>query len=236
MECFEMTSEQKSFWLKAALGALVIGVVYYFSASYLKEYLSPAEVLEYIEASGPLAPLVFIAAYGFLPIMPASAMTIAGGALFGPVYGTIYSLIGATIAMSYPFWITRWFGRKPLDYMLARTGDFEQKFEKFQCNVDRQGWKYVAFTRLVPFFPFALLNYFFGLTRISFWKYLVTSTIFIIPGCLTYVYIGHVGIEAASGSSGVYWKVALAFTGIALLALVPKLISRLRKKKDEDTC
>lgn len=210
---------------------LLLGLGYYFGASYLEKYISVTDVLEYIEGAGPLAPLVFIIAYAFLPVLPASALTVAGGAMFGPVWGCIYSLCGATIAMIYPFWITRWLGKKPLQYLLSKTGNFESRFEKFQCNVENQGWKYVMFTRLVPLFPFALQNYFYGLTRISFWKYLIASVIFIIPAAATYTYIGYAGSEAAIGAEGLYFKVAIALCALGLLAFIPKLISKIKGEK-----
>lgn len=225
----------RAFWLKVAGIAIGLGLLYWFGVTYIKQFITMDDVLAYVEQSGPLAPLVFIIAYGFLPVLPATALTLAAGAVFGPYWGTVYSLFGATIAMSYPFWLTRWFGRKPLEIVLSKTGSFEGKFEKFQCNVEKQGWKYVAFTRLVPLFPFTLLNYFFGLTRISFWKYLVTSFFFIIPGTATYVYVGYAGREAATGSQYLYVKILLAFLALALLASIPKIYAYLKGKKKEDT-
>ena len=230
-----------SFWIKALVIMLLLGLGYWFGISYLERYVTIDDVLTYIKQSGPLAPLVFIIAYGCLPLIPATALTIASGALFGPFWGTVYSLAGATIAMSYPFWLTRWFGKKPLDLILRHTGSFEGRFEKFQCKVEKEGWKYVAFTRLVPLFPFTLLNYFFGLTRIAFWKYLLTSVIFIIPATATYVYLGYAGREAAVGSGGLIWKIVIALAILCTLAGVPKLLEYLKKKgsggkNDDEGC
>lgn len=230
------TSSKFSFWIKLGLVVVLAGLTYYFGSSYLSQYITLDDVLKFIESSGVYAPLTFIVAYGFLPIIPATALTIASGALFGPFWGTVYSICGATVAMTYPFWITRYFGKKPLKLVLSNSGGFEEKFEKFQCNVEKDGWKYVAFTRLVPLFPFTFLNYFFGLTRISFWQYLLTSIVFITPAAATYVYIGFAGREAAQGAEGLYLKVGIALACLAVLALVPKLISYLRGDKKDNGC
>ncbi|MBZ0185931.1 MAG: TVP38/TMEM64 family protein [Candidatus Obscuribacterales bacterium] len=224
------------FWIKAGLIALAVIGAYLVGTLYLRQFISLADVQDYIESFGPLAPLVFIAIYAFAPLFPASAMTIASGVLFGPFWGLLYAWIGACISMTYPFWLTKYFGRKPFEKLLSRMGGFEKKIEKWECNVEKQGWKFVAFCRLMPIFSFTMLNYLFGLTRISFRSYFLTSMVFIIPGTAIYAYAGYAGREAAAGASGLYLKLSLAIVLLASLALIPRLIRLWRKDKSDSGC
>lgn len=82
-------------------------------------------------------------------------------------------------------------------------------------GVEAEGWRFVAFTRLVPLFPFNLLNYVLGLTRIPFLQYLVASYVFMLPGAVTYTYLGYAGREAMVGGEGLIQKGLIA---LALLA------------------
>lgn len=224
------------FWLKAGLIVLLAAGAYLIGASYLRQFVSLSDVQDYIESYGPLAPLVFIAIYAFAPLFPASAMTVLSGVLFGPFWGLLYSLIGACLSMTYPFWLTRYLGQKPFEKLLSRSGGLEDRVERFQCNVEKQGWKFVAFCRLMPILSFTMLNYLFGLTRISFRSYFLASMVFIIPGTAVYAYAGFAGREAAAGASGLYLKLSLAVVALALLALLPRLIRLIRKDKGDTGC
>jgi rhodanese-related sulfurtransferase len=88
----------------------------------------------------------------------------------------------------------------------------------------------VAFVRLVPLFPFNLLNYALGLTRIKLSHYIITSYLCMLPGALAYTYLGYVGREAAAGGDGLIQKGMLGLALLALVAFLPRLINRLRQK------
>jgi uncharacterized membrane protein YdjX (TVP38/TMEM64 family) len=84
----------------------------------------------------------------------------------------------------------------------------------------------VAFVRLVPVFPFNLLNYALGLTRIALTEYIIASAVCMLPGAFAYTYLGYAGREAAAHGAGAIRNVALAIGLLAAAALMPRLVRR----------
>ena len=95
-------------------------------------------------------------------------------------------------------------------------------------GVEEEGWRFVAFVRLVPFFPFNLVNYAFGLTQIRIREYVAASFVCMAPGALAYTWLGYAGQEAASGQSAAIREGLLALALLAAVALLPRLIRRLK--------
>ncbi|HHT9145857.1 MAG TPA: VTT domain-containing protein [Candidatus Wunengus sp. YC61] len=156
--------------------------------------------------------------------MPGSVLTIAGGVLFGPVWGTFYNLTGATIGATMAFLIARYLAS---DLVSRKTGG---RLRQLVEGVEAEGWRFVAFVRLVPLFPFSLLNYALGLTRIRLFHYVVTSYICMLPGAMAYTYLGYAGRNAVAGGEGTIQKVLLGLGLLAFVSFLPRLIKRLRKK------
>lgn len=163
---------------------------------------------------GPWSPLAFILASSLAPILfiPGTVMTVIGGFIFGLPWGFVYSLIGNVIGASLAFLIARYIAH---DWAEKRSHEL---LVKVQNSIEKDGWRYVAFTRLVPIFPYSILNYVFGLTRISLLTFALTSFLCLIPGTLVYSYIGYVGHEAASGSKDLLLQVSIALALILLLS------------------
>ena len=106
---------------------------------------------------------------------------------------TVYSLTGATAGATAAFLIARYLAS---DWVNRRaSGWIKQVID----GVEQEGWRFVAFVRLIPLFPFNPLNYVLGLTRISLAQYVVASFIFMFPGALAYTYLGYAGREAIAG-------------------------------------
>jgi uncharacterized membrane protein YdjX (TVP38/TMEM64 family) len=212
--------------LRAGLVVVALIAIYLTASRFLHGVFSPEDLLKLIKDSGPWAPLVYIGLFICSPGIPASGLAIASGAMFGLWWGYLYTMIGALFALIPPFWFSRLLGRKMLDKLLSKVGgSVEDKVEAFQQNVEKQGWRYIAFCRLIPLFPFSLLNLLFGLTRIRFRTYLLTSFIFAMPNLFAFVYIGYAGTQAAdSGGVWLYVKVFLALGCLICLACLPQLI------------
>ncbi|MEK7851674.1 MAG: TVP38/TMEM64 family protein, partial [Deltaproteobacteria bacterium] len=147
--------------------AFIIAAVVSIKVSGLDRYLDQERLREWISSYGAWGPIAYILFYSIAPslMLPGVPITVAGGVLFGPVGGTIYTSIGATIGASIAFLISRYLGRGWIDAKL------KDRWKELDAEVERQGWKVVAFTRLIPLFPFNMLNYAFGLTRIRFSHY-----------------------------------------------------------------
>jgi F0F1-type ATP synthase membrane subunit c/vacuolar-type H+-ATPase subunit K len=103
------------------------------------------------------------------------------------------------------------------------------RLREIKEGVEREGWRFVAFVRLVPLFPFNLLNYALGLTRLSVQTFALTSFITMVPGALAYAYLGDAGREAVSGGPDLVRKGLLALALVATVALLPSLLRRWRR-------
>jgi uncharacterized membrane protein YdjX (TVP38/TMEM64 family) len=101
---------------------------------------------------------------------------------------------------------------------------------RVKAGVEEEGWRFVAFTRLVPLFPFNVLNYAFGLTAIPLRTYVLTSWLCMLPGTAGYAYIGYAAREAVVGGEDLVRKGLIAISVFAALALLPIMLRRLRKK------
>lgn len=149
-------------------------------------------ILSSIKGLGWLAPILFLLIYCLATILllPTMVLTLAGGALFGPLLGTLFNLIGATLGAACAFCISR---HLAIDWLAAKRGP---KLNKLISGVERGGWQFVALLRLVPIVPFNLVNYGLGITQIKFSHYILTTFIFLTPAEIIYTYCGHAGMDA----------------------------------------
>jgi uncharacterized membrane protein YdjX (TVP38/TMEM64 family)/rhodanese-related sulfurtransferase len=179
----------------------------------------------WINDAGVLAPVIFILIYALATVLflPGSVITLAGGALFGPVLGTFYNLTGATLGAVLAFLISRYIAS---DWIADKAGG---RVRQLINGVEGEGWRFVAFVRLVPLFPFNLLNYALGLTRIRFLHYLIASYIFMLPGAMAYTYIGYAGREAIGGGEGLIQKILIALALLGVVAFLPRIIGNIRR-------
>jgi len=190
-----------------------------------KGSFNPEAVQTSIENMGAAAPLFFMLIYIISTVLflPGSVLTLLGGALFGPVLGTFYSLTAATIGAMLAFLIARYLAS---DWVEKKSSG---RIKQLINGVASEGWRFVAFTRLVPLFPFNILNYALGLTKISFTQYSIATYLFMFPGAVAYTYLGYIGKEAATGGEGLIQKAMLALALLAIVAFIPRLINKLRK-------
>jgi len=190
-----------------------------------KESINPEALQSSIENVGTAAPLFFMLLYivSTVLFLPGSVLTLLGGALFGPVFGTFYSLTAATLGAMLSFLIARYLASGWVEK--KSSGKIKQLIN----GVENEGWRFVAFTRLVPLFPFNILNYALGLTKISFSQYSIATYIFMLPGAIAYTYLGYIGKEAATGGEDLIQKAMLALALLAVVAFIPRLVNKLRK-------
>jgi len=202
----------------ALLAGVGIAAIYH-------QRLSGAALESWVHHAGLAAPLIFIALYAAATVLflPGSVLTIAGGALFGPIWGTLYSLTGATLGATLAFLVARHLAS---DWVARKAGG---RVKQLIEGVEAESWRFIAFVRLVPLFPFNLLNYALGLTRIRLSHFILASYLCMLPGAIAYTYLGYVGREAAAGSEGSIRKGLLALGLLALIVFLPRLIRRLRR-------
>jgi uncharacterized membrane protein YdjX (TVP38/TMEM64 family) len=155
-------------------------------------------------------------------LVPGSIPTLTAGVLFGPVLGSLYALAGATAGATLAFLVAR---HLAADWVAEKAG---RRLKQLIAGVDAEGWRFVAFVRLVPLFPFNFLNYALGLTRIRLLDYVFASFVCMAPGAIAYTYLGYAGREALAGGEALIQKGLIALGLLALVVLLPRLIRRLR--------
>ena len=187
---------------------------------------------------GPWAPLVFAVMYAVAVVflVPGSVLTLAAGAMFGPAWGMASSSLGATAGAVMAFIIARAAGRQRFAGMIEN----HPRFRAMDRAIGDGGWKVVALLRLIPFMPFGLSNYLFGLTAVRLVPYALASWLFMLPGGFMWVYFGHVGREGlatasgAGSASGLTWTLRLVAL-LASVAVVLYITARARRLLQQQT-
>ncbi len=170
----------KRLLLLGLLAAAIFLVRYTGATKFLEQDALRALIAEY----GILAPAIYMLIYTLAPalLLPGLPITIAGGILFGPFWGVVYTITGATAGACVAFLVARYTARDWVESKLHSP-----RWRRLDQAVEKHGWKMVAFTRLIPAFPFNLLNYAFGLTKIPFWHYALATFVFILPACIAFI-------------------------------------------------
>jgi len=184
---------------------------------------------DWIRSLGVLGPLVFIGVYAAATVgaLPGSALSILAGAIFGPVLGVITVIFAATLGAGLAFLVSRYFARGSIERWLEGN----EKFRRLDELTARHGDIMVAITRLVPIFPFNLLNYGFGLTKVAFRTYIVWSFVCMLPGTILYV-VGSAAVARALREGKVPWVLVVVVAMI--LGIIIVLGRQARKKLRED--
>ena len=156
--------------------------------------------LSWIDSLGSWSAPVFILLYIAATVLfvPAWILTLGGGALFGVVKGSLYVSIGATIGATCAFLLGRSLAR---DFVAKRVGH-SSRLQALDEALARSGWKVVGLVRLSPAFPYNVMNYAFGLTRVSLRDYVLASWIGMLPGTVMYVYFGSLAKSLAELGAG----------------------------------
>lgn len=158
-----------------------------------------------------------------LSLPGAAVLSLAAGAIFGTVMGTVYAVIAATIGATLAFLVTRYLLR---DAVQKRFGP---KLEGMNRELESRGFNYLLFLRLVPVFPFFLINLAAGLTRLPLRTFFAATLFGIIPGGFVYVNAGASLATIDSLAGIVSPRVLGSFALLGLFALVPALYAKVRK-------
>ena len=203
--------------------AILIIIVITIRVLKLDQYLEKERLQNWISSFGRAGPIAYIILFSITPslFLPGLPVTVAGGIVFGPLWGTIYASIGSTIGACLAFLIARYFARSQIENLL--TG----KLQTIDEGVEKKGWIFVAITRLIPLFPFNLLNYAFGLTKIKFRDYAIASWFFMLPGTAAYTIFSSSLLDAIHGR--VSKELIIGIVLIAIISSIP-IIYKVRTK------
>ena len=164
--------------------------------------------------------------------VPGTVLTLGAGAIYGPAIGTVLVSVSSVLGATAAFLTGRYLARGFVEKKLAGNA----RFKSIDRAVAREGWKIVGLTRLSPVIPFNLLNYAYGLTKVSLKDYFFASWTGMLPATALYVYIGSLAGEAASAAGGgagrAQW--ALRIAGLAATLAVTLLLARIARKALHD--
>jgi uncharacterized membrane protein YdjX (TVP38/TMEM64 family) len=211
---------------KSAAGRLIALMVILFALFFAMKFLPVQEWLRnfnnWVGQTGTAGVFIFIGVYALATVLlaPGSILTIGAGFAFGLWKGFLAAWIGATLGASLAFLVARFIARDKIEAIAKRN----EKFRKIDEAIGEQGAQLIFLLRLSPVIPFNLSNYFYGLTGVEFWPYVLTSWLGMMPGTFLYVYIGaasKAAVAAAAGGEAVkhgwqYWT----FLGVGLVATV----------------
>lgn len=194
-----------------------------------RNYFDPRFLQDFLDRAGPAAPVAFILLYcaGICLFIPATLLTGIGAAVFGPYFGFLYVWTGATLGATAAFLIGRTLGR---DFAASRIGDRLQRYDE---AIERNGFATVLYLRLI-YFPFTLMSFGMGLTRVRFWDYFLGTAVGIIAG--TFIFTFFIGTLKEIWISG-QWGLLLSFRVFLALGLfvfslfLPKIIKRIRGER-----
>jgi len=224
--------------------AVIAAALMAFFAFGLGDYLSFAALKEhrqaltgFVNANGVWAPVLFVLFYAAATAvsLPGGAiLTITAGFLFGSLSGTIYVIVGATLGATGLFLAARTALGEPLR---ARAGPSLQRMEQgFRDNA----LSYLLFLRLIPVFPFWLVNLVPAFLGVPLRTYVVGTAIGIIPGCFVYASVGNgLGAVLYAGETpdlGIIFKpeILIPIVGLAILALLPIAYKRFKRNRADD--
>lgn len=190
-----------------------------------REQISLETLDSWLVSLGSGAPIGYVIIYALATVafVPGVIFALIGGALFGPVWGSLWNLLGGTLGATLAFLVARYIVG---DWVARKAGGL---LKRLIDGVDAEGWRFVAFVRLVPLFPFNLSNYVLGLTRIPLHHYISATLVCMLPGAVAYTWLGHAGRGALTGEADAVRYGLLALGLLAAIALLPRLIGRMRR-------
>jgi len=210
------------------LVAFVIVAIYIIRFTSAREFFTEKAVNQFLDRAGFWAPLVFVLIYtaGICLFVPGTLLTALGAALFGAYGGFVYVWIGAMAGATVAFWIGRTLGR---DFAASLIGE---KLKKYDEGIEKNGFATVLYLRLV-YFPFTLMNFGMGLTRVKFWDYFSGTGLGILVGTFIFTFfIGTMKEIWVAGDWGQLISFKVFFSvGLFIFSLfIPKIMKRIKKE------
>ena len=188
---------------------------------WLGSLVTPQQLQEAVSRCGNWAALAYIGLFTLLPafFFPVAVLALAGGLLFGLIWGSIYTFVGAICNCTLMFLLARYAGREKVEQLMERKLSPLWRRRLAGLNSGR-GFLLLVILRLIPAVPYNLINYAFGLTSMSYRTYIVGSAIGIIPGTLAFINIGDKALDVTSPD---FWiAIGLLVLLLAVTALLGK--------------
>lgn len=164
---------------------LILAAIIYFQ---VWQYVKPELLKTYLDGFGVWAPIIFCLLYLVAVFIPhvGTIMTIVGGLLFSPLWGTIIVIALSSVGSIMPFLIAKKYGRKRIKAKIEKT-----KYKKYLHHTNKNSFMFVLYLRLIPAIPYELQNYIIGLVDISTSKFFIATFVGLLPGTFVLIYLGN---------------------------------------------
>jgi uncharacterized membrane protein YdjX (TVP38/TMEM64 family) len=227
----EPEDKKKNIGKLVGIAAVLIAVVGIARFTGLSEYVSLDglnRLRDWILSFGPLAPIIFILLYAVATVafLPGTPLSLLAGLVFGPVLGTLWIVIGATIGATLAFLVGRYAARDLVEGWTANN----ERVRKLDEGVEKQGWRMLLITRLVPVFPFNLQNYAYGLTKIKLLTYVGLTSVCIIPGAAVYAFAGGSLANAREDITTTFVYLGVAAVLFVIISFIPRWLQNRRDR------
>jgi uncharacterized membrane protein YdjX (TVP38/TMEM64 family) len=216
--------------------ALVVALLVGFAL--LIRALPIVDVLEqfkaWVRGVGPIGYVLYVLVYIVccLLLVPALALTLGAGAIFGFVGGAIVNVIGATLGATSAFLLARTVLRHRVERMTSGSA----KFAALDRAITREGTKIMWLVRVSGFPPFTWVNYAFGLTGIHISPFLMTTFFGIIPGTIAFTYAGAAGAAALTGEGNRVLLIVTASGAVLVSLFIARIATQaIRRAGVEDS-
>ena len=222
---------QSARWRAAVLiGPVAVTIV---GARWLGVGAQVGTLRHWIEGLGNLGPLVYAAIYAAAVVaaVPGSVLSFGAGALFGAGVGIVVVSVGATLGASLAFLVARYLARDAV----VRRFSHREAFQRLDRMTEERGAVIVALTRLIPLFPFNLLNFGFGLTRVRFATYVFWSWLSMLPGIVVFVAGTDAVVQFVMGGRVPWAVLATLAGGIVVLAGLVRFARRKLGNREQGT-
>ena len=209
-----MDSKKSSIIKFTASISIVLILLYALNKFNVIKGFGPEEVKNYVDSFGPLAPVVFIILFTLVPLtfFPDSILAIAGGLIFGIYKGFLFIMIGALCGATLSFYLARFLGKGVIEKLIKHD------ISKFERQLEKNAFLIILLLRFIPLFPFDVISYGAGLSKIKFKNFITATVVGTIPGIFAYANLG--AQSANIGSKGFYISVVILVALFAVAAFV----------------
>jgi uncharacterized membrane protein YdjX (TVP38/TMEM64 family) len=225
-------------WLRLLFVIGLIAALFLFASYFgLLDLIKGGTLKERVErlsglfqSLGAWAPFVFVLIWivACVLLFPGLPISIVGGLVFGAVWGSVWTTVGANLGAAAAFLVGRYAARGMVEGWIEKN----KSLKRIDEGVQKQGWRMLMITRLVPIFPFSLQNYVYGLTDIPFRTYVLVTIPTILPGTIAYNFASGSAREVilSGGQPGMFKKtilyLAVAAVFFVLVSLIPGWVKK----------
>ncbi len=188
----------------------------------LRDYININTILNLVESiqNNPFAPLIFIVVYAVSVtlMVPASALTLLSGPIFGFWWGLLFTIIGSNLGCHLSYFLAKLLG-KDLVTKFIKSGSF---IENAQKKAQKNGFVFMMYARLIPLFPFAGVNYLSGIIGIRYRDYAIATVLGMLPGSAVYVYLGYSAANIQDNPLGLIASLGVLVLFTVVMAIVKR--------------